>query len=51
MFQLKNQFKMIYLCLIAFLVLLFLFNNYSLMAMSNNENKQKKHTNCRKNCK
>ncbi|KOR75216.1 hypothetical protein CPX_001822 [Candidatus Phytoplasma pruni] len=34
MFRLKNQFKIIYLCLISFILLLFIFNN-PLMAMHN----------------
>nr|ABU55760.1 hypothetical protein [Clover phyllody phytoplasma] len=40
MFNLKNQFKIIYLCLITFISLLFIFNN-KVMAMQNNKNKQK----------
>ncbi|MEC4559024.1 MAG: SVM family protein ['Conium maculatum' witches'-broom phytoplasma] len=35
MFNLKNQFKTIYLCLITFLGLLFIFNNHQVMAMNN----------------
>ncbi|MBS2126582.1 SVM family protein ['Fragaria x ananassa' phyllody phytoplasma] len=35
MVKLKNQFKTIYLCLIAFIGLLFLFNNHQVMAMDN----------------
>ncbi|WP_017193785.1 SVM family protein [Vaccinium witches'-broom phytoplasma] len=41
MFKLKNQFKIIYLCLIIFVGLLFIINNQQLMAMQNNKNKQK----------
>nr|AXX75486.1 SAP54-like protein [Phytoplasma sp.] len=37
MFRSKNQFKIIHLCLIAFIGLLFIFNNHQLMAMNNNE--------------
>lgn len=40
MFKLKNQFKIIYFCLITFISLLFIFNN-KVMAMQNNKNKQK----------
>ncbi|XXP77250.1 MAG: SVM family protein [Lettuce witches'-broom phytoplasma] len=36
MVKLKNQFKMIYLCLIAFLGLLFIFNKHQMMTMNNN---------------
>ncbi|WP_323847641.1 MAG: SVM family protein [Phytoplasma sp.] len=35
MFKLKNQFKIIYFCLIIFIVLLFLFNNHQVIAMDN----------------
>ncbi|XXP77144.1 MAG: SVM family protein [Lettuce witches'-broom phytoplasma] len=35
--KLKNQFKMIYLCLMTFIGLLFLFNNYQLMAAPKKE--------------
>ncbi|WP_083845869.1 SVM family protein [Italian clover phyllody phytoplasma] len=35
--QFKKQFKIIYLCLITFIGLLFVVNNYQLMAMNNNE--------------
>ncbi|MBP5836227.1 SVM family protein [Candidatus Phytoplasma meliae] len=37
MFQLKNQFKTIYLCLIAFLGILFIFNNHQVMAAPKKE--------------
>ncbi|WP_341266361.1 SVM family protein [Candidatus Phytoplasma fraxini] len=40
MIKLKNQFKIIYLCLITFIGLLFIFNNHQIMAMQNNKNKQ-----------
>ncbi|XXP77403.1 MAG: SVM family protein [Lettuce witches'-broom phytoplasma] len=35
MFKSKNQFNIIYLCLIAFLGLLFIFNTHQIMAMNN----------------
>ncbi|MBS2126470.1 SVM family protein ['Fragaria x ananassa' phyllody phytoplasma] len=35
MVQLNNQFKIIHLCLITFLELLFIFNNHQVMAMGN----------------
>lgn len=37
MVKLKKQFKTIYFCLIAFIGLLFLFNNHQVMAMENTE--------------
>ncbi|MBS2126617.1 SVM family protein ['Fragaria x ananassa' phyllody phytoplasma] len=40
MFQLKKQFKIIHLCLITFIGLLFIINNHQLIAMQNNKNKQ-----------
>ncbi|MEC4558608.1 MAG: SVM family protein ['Conium maculatum' witches'-broom phytoplasma] len=38
MFKSKNQFKTIYLSLIAFIGLLFIFNNHQLIAMNNQNN-------------
>ncbi|MBP5836283.1 SVM family protein [Candidatus Phytoplasma meliae] len=35
MFKSKNQFNIIYLCLITFIGLLFLFNNHQVIAMNN----------------
>ncbi|XXP77254.1 MAG: SVM family protein [Lettuce witches'-broom phytoplasma] len=36
MLKLKNQFKIIHLCLIIFIGILFIFNNNSIIAMNNN---------------
>ncbi|XXP77407.1 MAG: SVM family protein [Lettuce witches'-broom phytoplasma] len=37
MFKSKNQFKMIYLCLITFIGLFFIFNNHQVMATNNGD--------------
>ncbi|MCQ9618819.1 MAG: SVM family protein [Candidatus Phytoplasma pruni] len=40
MLKLKNQFKIIYLCLITFISLLFIIDNNQIMGMDSNKGKQ-----------